>query len=457
MQVNLKPQTAILFYFIFRLKSGISLYMTMQLVFIAVLFISGCAPSIDYRRISGMLAAKDCSGAKQIASQDNYGSNNRLLYLMDSGIINMQCGDAAKASDFFNKASYLGDELWTESISANALSMITNDYALPYSGEDFERVMLPLFSGLCYMKLDRYDEALVDFRKLDIILDDLNSRYESKNIYKEDALARYLGAALYETAGKNSDAFIDYYRAFSIYRDYQRDYGLKIPDFAAQDLIASGRKTGRLDEVVKLMGEDYFRSVKTIDTKGKGRVIFINFAGSAPEKHDEKIILPSYVGPITIAFPVMRPVSGHCRPSGLVIKNPEKTYTARFEVAENINAIAMKNLEDRRARYIAKALARATAKQVIIHQIGTQSTRHDNTRDLIKIFMNILNVALEQADTRSWRTLPGEILISRFYIPEGEYTVKSEGCNKLSDYERKMSVRSGTTTFIVNEASLNGY
>lgn len=424
------------------------------MLLICIFFIYGCAPVIDYTSFSRRLATKDCAGAKQLISADNYGSKNKLLYLMDSGILNMQCGDYRKAVEFFGKASDLGDDLWTESISSQALSFLTNDLSLPYSGEDFERVMLPLLSGLCYMKMNQYDEALVDFRRLDIMLGEMNSRYESKNIYKEDALARYLGGALYESFGKFDDAFIDYYKAFRIYRDYQRDYGFKIPDYAAQDLINAGKKTGRLNEAIELMGDDYYKSVKNIDTSGKGKVVYISFAGSSPVKQDDKIVLPSGVGPITIAFPVMFPSITSCRPSGLLIQGTDKSYNARFEIAEDIKAIAIKNLEDRRARYIARALARATAKQVIIHQIGTQSTDHEGTRNLIKIALNILNVFLEQADTRSWRSLPGEILISRFYLPEGAYSIKSQGCSSPSDYDRQVEIKAGGTTFVVNETAV---
>ncbi|WP_027359560.1 COG3014 family protein [Desulforegula conservatrix] len=432
-------------------------YVFINTLFICILLISGCAPVIDYKSASRMLATRDCEGAKQILSQDKYGSKNQLLFLMDSGILNMQCGDYKKAVDFFSKASELGDDLWTESVSSNILSFVTNDLVLPYQGEDFERVMLPLFSGLCYMKLDRYDEALVDFKKLDIILGEMNSRYDSKNIYKEDALARYLGGALYESFGKYDDAFIDYYKAFRIYRDYQRDYGMKIPDFAAQDLIYAGKKSGRLNEAIELMGADYYKTVPPIDTASKGKVVYITFAGSSPVKHDDRIVLPSHVGPITVAFPIMLPSSIPCRPSSILIQGADQSYNARLETAENINSIAMKNLEDRRARYIAKALARATAKQVVIHQIGTRSTDHEDTRNLIKIFLNIMNLFLEQADTRSWRTLPGEIIISRFYLPKGTFSIKSKGCPALSDYDRKVEIVPGSTTFIVNETAVSGF
>jgi len=425
-----------------------------KMLLICIVFISGCAPVIDYKSASRMLATRDCEGAKQIISQDKYGSKSKMLYLMDSGILNMQCGDYKKAADFFSKASELGNELWTESISSNVLSFVTNDLVLPYAGEDFERVMLPLFSGLCYMKLDRYDEALVDFKKLDILLGEMNSRYDSKNIYKEDALARYLGGALYESLGKNDDAFIDYYKAFRIYRDYQRDYGIKIPDFAAQDLISAGKKSGRLNEAIELMGDDYYKSVKSLDITNKGKIVYVSFAGSSPVKHDDRIILPSSAGPITVAFPIMLQSSIPCRSANILIQDSDQSYTARLETAESINAIAIKNLEDRRSRHIAKAIARAAAKQVVIHQIGTRSTNHEDTRNLVKIFLNIMNLFIEKADTRSWRTLPGEIMISRFYLPKGNYSIKSQGCTTVPDYERKVEVMPGSTTFIVNETAL---
>ncbi|WDP84092.1 MAG: hypothetical protein HUN05_02055 [Desulfobacter sp.] len=37
------------------------------------------------------------------------------------------------------------------------------------------------------------------------------------------------------------------------------------------------------------------------------------------------------------------------------------------------------------------------------------------------MYLNILNTLVEHADTRSWRTLPGQIYMRRFFLPPGQW------------------------------------
>ena len=43
---------------------------------------------------------------------------------------------------------------------------------------------------------------------------------------------------------------------------------------------------------------------------------------------------------------------------------------------------------------------------------------------IVGLLGNILSLATEQADTRSWRTLPGAIRMARIAVPPGRYTVE---------------------------------
>jgi hypothetical protein len=65
-----------------------------------------------------------------------------------------------------------------------------------------------------------------------------------------------------------------------------------------------------------------------------------------------------------------------------------------------------------------------------------------------KIAGNIAASVLEQADTRAWRTLPGEIYIARSFVPEGSYQVMVENCQGGQKTIDSLSIKAGETKFV---------
>jgi hypothetical protein len=102
----------------------------------------------------------------------------------------------------------------------------------------------------------------------------------------------------------------------------------------------------------------------------------------------------------------------------------------RVFLAEDITAIAKKNLEDRIGRITAKAIARATAKYFASRAIrkGVEGNKGENSLAgfLADVGTNIYSLVSEQSDKRSWRTLPDRIQMARLAAPPGTYTVAVE-------------------------------
>jgi len=108
----------------------------------------------------------DCVAATEYIENNkkDYGSNRELLFLLDAGMINMLCGNYEKSNAYFHRAEILAEELWTKSITRESASFLLNDYTIPYSGEDFERALINLFSSINYLQLGQLDESLVEVR-----------------------------------------------------------------------------------------------------------------------------------------------------------------------------------------------------------------------------------------------------------------------------------------------------
>ncbi|MBW1753848.1 MAG: hypothetical protein JRJ46_12305, partial [Deltaproteobacteria bacterium] len=237
-------------------------------------------------------------------TEGDYGSNAKLLFLLDSAMVNMYCGNFEISQKSFHKAEDLADILWTKSVSKNIFSLVSNEYVLPYNGEDFERAMINLMSAIGYLQVDQVDEALVEFRRLDALLTLYNSKYEKKNVYKEDAFARYLSGIVHETDKELDDAFIDYYKACQIYAEYKEAYGTHAPSSLEEDLLRVAEIVDRMDEAKSVVPDVEKRFwLKQQDAADLGKIVFIQFIGHSPLKTENIIFIPTHYGPVTLAFP----------------------------------------------------------------------------------------------------------------------------------------------------------
>lgn len=423
-------------------------------IFIFALF-SGCAGGINYSTLEDHIRADNCTFATEYVEKkkQEYGSNKRLLYLLDSAMVNMICGNYEKSNGYLHSAEDLAENLWTKSVSREMASFILNDYTIPYAGEDFEKAFINLISAINYAMLGEYEDALVECRRLDALLSMFNEKYGQKNIYKEDAFARYLSGIIYEAAGNLEDAFIDYYKAFQIFQDYNSDYNTPVPIILAEDMFRAAEAVDRTDDVSPyLQRVGNINLLKQKDVKKLGKIVFIHFNGKSPVKEEDRLLIPTVHGPISLAFPryaVRRPA---CRKSTLSVESEDGHTEARAELVEDINSIAVKNLDDRKNRVISKTVARAAAKQAVLHA-GTSEIEDRAARDMVKLLFNIVNTAvIERADIRSWRTLPGEVYLARMFLSEGQYNLYVRLCGVENQSLGSIMVKAGKTGFVFFES-----
>jgi hypothetical protein len=98
---------------------------------------------------------------------------------------------------------------------------------------------------------------------------------------------------------------------------------------------------------------------------------------------------------------------------------------------EDITAIASKDLEERLLRTIVKAVARAAWKRALAEavQVGVRSAVQDKETGafagaIAGAVARIFAISTEEADKRSWATLPDRIHVGRLRVPPGTYDVE---------------------------------
>jgi hypothetical protein len=130
--------------------------------------------------------------------------------------------------------------------------------------------------------------------------------------------------------------------------------------------------------------------------------------------------------------------------------------TARTELVQNVTALAEKALSERLPGITVKAVARAALKYSLAEG-ATRGAEQAAGRDaapwvglLVSLLAHGYAVASEEADKRSWRTLPDEIHLARLRVPHGTYHAQGAAFSGAhSSNERPLSLAAGETVFLV--------
>ena len=433
-----------------------------------LILLAGCSP---HREIYPHLDSLARQGRYQEAvravesSRPYYGPRNEVLYQVDLGTLLFYAGDYKKSNEAFQKAEERMDELFTK-VALNELgSVIVNDNALPYRGEDFESVVINVYRALNYLMLRDLQAALVEARKVDEKLAWFNTKYKanSRNTYREDGFARLLAGMLYEMGGTRddlNDAYISYRKAEKTYQnDFKPTYDTRAPELLASNLLTTAGFMGNRElEKARKNYPDY-RVFSLAEKQKLGQAVFIHFAGKAPVKQEGFFqgMMPDG-NMIRIVFPVYRRVPYLVGKSEVVV---DGGTPVRLETGQPLGEIAIRNLDDRKGRIAVKAIARAALKYMANRALQglARSGRDDGLSSLAYIAGNLATVATERADLRSWQILPDRILIGRALLRPGTHHLEARLLGEDGEVIEtrdlgEQTFRAGETRFFILHSNL---
>jgi len=372
---------------------------------------------------------------------------NRLLYLLQKGTV-LQLLDKYDESNRFFEEAYLYTEDYQENYATQALSLVTNPTIVPYHGEDFEIVQIHYFKALNYLMQKQYEEALVECRRINIKLNEMNDRYEQrKNRYKTDAFALNLMGMIFEATKDYNNAFISYRNAFEAYEQvYAPSFGIHAPEQLKKDLLRTAYLNGFTEELnvyEMKFGSNYIHresengdliifwnnglgpvkdewSINFFIVKGKdGFVTFVNeeygLSFPFPISSSNESSKLSDLKFIRVAFPKFLERKTFYRKALVRLNN----NSINFELGQDINQLAFTTLEDRMIREFMTSLIRLALKQT-----GEELIRKKNSN--LGALLSLVNAISEKADTRNWQTLPYSINYARIPLQEGENEIEME-------------------------------
>lgn len=398
--------------------------------------LAGCrsGPSTATKKaINTMLATQNWSGAEAYIEKNKesqYKKKNLVLFYLDKGLIQHHAGKYQESEQSLDAAETRMEELYTKSITKTGGMFFLNDNTVDYAGEPFERALTNVFRALNYVFLGKPDEALVESRKVEAFLEELNSKLEKKSVYKDDAFARYLDALLYADAGKMDDARISMQKAQEAYSWYSTDYNTPFPKF---DFPEDKKK--RSGELVFLHYNGVSpRKVSKTWQIAWGQAIAIAQSQQDTDQDSGKFknaLAAGVLGrAVTVAYPAYVQDPYAIVASEVIV---DSATTASTVVVENISAIATKNLDDRIAIIKTRAIARATVKFVIAEAASKAAAKEcDRLGGMQALACKLaaraiahgVAAASEIADTRHWTVLPAQIRMARLKLPPGKHQVQ---------------------------------
>lgn len=320
--------------------------------------------------------------------------NDYLLYLMDLGTVYHNAGRYQEAVDTFREAEKEAEIKDYTSILAESTAVLLNDNIKNYKGEHFEVVLINVYLAIDYTMLGKWEDALVECRRVNHILDRMIS--EGKLPYEHNAFAKYLAAALFEARREYNDAWIDY-------RMLEKWAG-NFPYLPGPLL----RVTDRLKNLQEL--QEYLQKYPELKgkyklSKDEGEIILLVEQGRVPYKipHPNFRLLPKFT-------------ASNYYSESVWLKDKDGKHRAQSFTLFDIEKTAIHELEERTAGIIAKKIAGVVVKEAAAYGVE-KATKSKELGAITSILLHLT----DQADLRSWTTLPAHLQIARLTVPAGRY------------------------------------
>lgn len=484
------------------------------LLLAGALFFAGCADKSLLRFEKIAISAQKDDYAKAASdvrkNKDLYGSNSQLLYHMDLGILLHYSGQYDSSILELSKAVSVHDELFSKSISNEALSLVANDNVRPYRGKPHEIVLLHQFLAFDYLALGKYDDALVESRQAQLYLEELK-RKAGKDVkaYADDGMFRYISALTYQAAGQRDDGAISMYQAVKAYRNSP----VPLPPVVARDAYLTLKATDRETDIQELKLTDAALpasasaaasgsagppgpgAIAASDPNG-AEIIVIGEAGRSPalgqnafwgtwardgvlvihyKDANGKEMTQVLPAPGLPASEISKASRGRKTQSGTTfhikfampavkdVASRTRFFSIAGEAAPTpVKTAALTDLDPLMSRYLEEnqtAMLMRTVIRVVTRTIAAQETKSavSGSNPILNLLLNIgtdvLADQVEQADTRTWFLLPKTVQIARLPVKPGShsFTVQAhdDAGNPLSSTPfENITVKPGEKKFV---------
>lgn len=323
---------------------------------------------------------------------------DRAQYLLNSGLLKLYTGDFSGCRTDLQQAKQIMASLTASSITENFAAATANETLRSYNGSATDRVLVHVALQLAYLLEGDLEGARVEALQADVTM----RGFEGDDSYGQYAAARFVAGLVFEMSGERDDALISYRKAYELLNE--RDEA--IPPALQQSLLNLAHSQG-FDEEYQRYRQQFGREAEPAG-ESPGDWLVIYFDGIVSQK--TQTYLSVFNAEANTLISVVMPLYPAAWRSPSVLNWQLGDRQLATGVMENVDVRVRQDLEHERAAILAAATVRAVAKYQMVQKSREQG-------ELAGLLTNIATLATEQADVRSWNTLPAFIQVGRARAP----------------------------------------
>ena len=480
---------------------------------IVIILTSGCSSIIDARKQKKPYMDDYYSGdvtraAAELSekSDDRADTGDELMWLLDAGTANYTAEQYQKSLQLFEKSESLIQEFDARAVvnargvGAEIGSTITNANALPYRGMYLDRIMLNAYKALNYFAINDASGAHVELRRMreaqqQVVRqfdDELRAseqeiqEYNLQNQQKSRSLGNRNTTVPFSTIIKNpvvneaytvseakanklygslGNPFVSYFSAMGYLME--NNYGEALVDFRNLYKMIPNNKLIQRDYVTaaKRIGSEIPVEIEGIEPFAyplNNKIVYVVlFNGRAPALKQEKfqLILP-YVGYTGIAFPRYEYFSPQLQGLDVAYKLNKQQESVKTEQIADFDAIMSQEYHNKLPAMVTRLVISTLAKELASYAIVQAARRSNNGAGLgALVLTGMFKYLFNTADTRGWETLPKEVQVTHFPIPDdGRLSISPVGMAAQGNYPQgtEIVLNKETNIAIVYVRALSG-
>jgi hypothetical protein len=418
----------------------------------------------------------ETSTSKLDASQSSMRAEKEMLEL-DQSILQLAAGEPAQAETRLRRVRDELEHLAQKDVTEQATSMMTDSRAVAYAGRDFERQMLLNMLMISSVLNDGQDAFAYSLQASEKTYERREAIASAAKKLKDEAIAAKppadstSGIARVSFPGtvelsETADSRVVEIPASPL------DQPLALSSYLTA--MVQSESSSRSSEVETALQEVKYWNPKFEQLvngargdmgircqRGNGSLHIIALVGQAPRWVSESAEPTSAA--LLIADRIISATGKHTLPptiASVKIARPERVFqgvpvtalrssvsapdqpgtvvaAANFSTLVDLNEVAEASYREHRDDEIAAVIIRRVMKKGTVYVLKETQGIHNNT--WVDLGVNAAGVvweAMEKPDTRSWRTLPARIDVSRCELPQGDWTVQVS----LSQYGSPQSI-----------------
>ncbi len=355
--------------------------------------LGGCATAVFEEARSQYYAGDPVGGVAlldQAKLEDQIPGRDTLLFHLERGLMLHRAGLYAESAKAFVQASILIKDDERISLSEQATSLLSNDWSKRYFGEYSERLWAHTYAMMSFVMADEAESAAVEARQALQVLESYPEALESATF------SRAMIALSFELAGQYNDAYVAYRR---LHQQFPDAPVLAMATYRSAVQVASEETSNWRSKVKDDVWAGYA-------SEGPEAVLLIT-SGRGPRKvsaslyhFNERLSFPAYV----------QAPQPH---TALSVRDDAGKVLATEQVSTDTFSVAQTALSERGKLVLAKAALRGKVKHELVKGL------RDNDQAAAEV-LSLVFFLLEEADTRSWQSLPARLTLLRVPLAEGQ-------------------------------------